>query len=298
MKKYNKILVAINLEDEDYSSTKFAARLSHMAESQEVHFFHVTDELDLPESLCSAVEGNTGCDAVTAAMKDRVEKNWDGFAKTRLSFDASDGDLLRDALAYIKKQEMDVVIVEKVCGGSKIPERLARKAPCSTLLVPPGSEPSFKNIFVAIDFSDHSREALTSALAYAKASGAGKLTCVHVYSVPMGYHRSGRTHEEFSDILKKNAAEEFDKLMKSLDPGDVKVELIVEMNERPYQGIIDIVRSNDADLLVVGSRGRSKTAAILLGSVTERLIEACNVPVLTIKKKGQGLSILEAMFDL
>jgi len=101
-----------------------------------------------------------------------------------------------------------------------------------------------------------------------------------------------------SDILKKNAEEEFDKLVKSIDSEGIEIDLIVEMNERPFQGIVDIIHSRNADLLAVGSRGRSKTAAILLGSVTERIIEACNVPVFSTKKKGQGMSILEAMFDI
>lgn len=59
-----------------------------------------------------------------------------------------------------------------------------------------------------------------------------------------------------------------------------------------------MVHNKGADLLVVGSRGRSKTAAILLGTVTERIIEMCNVPILTVKKKGQGISIIDAIFGI
>jgi nucleotide-binding universal stress UspA family protein len=78
----------------------------------------------------------------------------------------------------------------------------------------------------------------------------------------------------------------------------LEVEFIVDISKHPYQGIVDIVHGREADLLVVGARGQSKTAAILLGSVTERLIDVCNVPILVVKKKGQGLSVLKAMFGL
>jgi nucleotide-binding universal stress UspA family protein len=73
---------------------------------------------------------------------------------------------------------------------------------------------------------------------------------------------------------------------------------VLQHDKRPVDGIAGIVHGAGANLLVVGARGRSKTMAILLGAVTERLIEICNVPILTVKKKGQGMSFLEALFDI
>jgi len=298
MYRYKKILVAMDLE-KDASAVKFAARISHMAESEEIHFFHVTDEHDLPENLCSAIEGaGDSCDTIIDKMKKTVGEHWDGFASARLEYNASDGDMLKDILFSIKENDIDLVVVEKVCGDSKTPERLARKATCSVLLIPPGSKPDLKNIFVALDFSKHSEEALEKALVYAKASGTKKITCVHVYSVPLGYQKTGHTHEEFAEILKNNAHKNFEKTLRKLDLEDTKIDFIVEMNKYPYQGIVDIVHENNVDLLVVGARGRSKTGAILLGSVTERLVDVCNVPILAVKKKGQGMSLLEAMFGI
>ncbi len=298
MRKYNKILVAMKLDEEDSSLVKYASRICRMADAEEVHFFHVTEEYDIPDKWCSVIEGDAGCDTIRAKMGELVKETGDDFGKAKVIFEASDGDELRDALKYIKEKDIDLVITQKVCGGSKIPERLARKAPCSVIFAPPHVDPLFQNIFVAIDFSSYSKEALERALAYGKAAGTQKITLLHVFAVPIGYYKSGHTYEEFAEILRNNAREEMEKLTAGIDSGGIEIDFQIQMNEHPYRAIVDTVHNKGADLLVVGSRGRSKTAAILLGSVTERIIEMCNVPILTVKKKGQGISIIDAMFNI
>ena len=296
MNKYKKILVAMDLE-QDVTAIKFAARVSQLTGAKETHFYHVTDEYDLPPNLCSAIEGaNESCETIIGRMRRIVEANWNGPARPRLAYDASDGDVLKDVLNYIVKKDIDLVVVKKVCGDSKVPSRLAREATCPVLMVPPGAKTAFGNIFVALDFSRHSENAIKQALAFAKVSGADKITCVHVYSVPIGYHKTGKTYEQFAEILNRNVREQFEELKKKIRPGKIKANLVVEMNQKPYEGIVAIVRARKADILFVGVRGMSKTVAILMGSVTERLVDACNIPMMTVKKKGKGTSLLKALF--
>ena len=164
--------------------------------------------------------------------------------------------------------------------------------------MPPGAKATFENIFVALDFSEQSTEALDRALAFARASGSNKVTCVHVYSVPIGYHKTGRSYDEFAEILEDNARKEYDQLMEKIDTRGVETSLVLELHKQPFQGIADLVHREGADLLAVGARGRSKTMAILLGSVSERLIEVCDIPIITVKPKGQGMSFLEAVLGL
>lgn len=298
MQSYKKILVALNPDEQGEEVVDFAARIAQMAGTEEVHFFHVADELDLPEPLCSLVEGEHSCQSLIDRMEDVVAKHFEGQAGIKLAYDASDGDQLKDLLSYIKKQDIDLVMVDKTCGGSKVPERLARKAPCSVFLVPPGAKATFGNIFVALDFSEQSAVALERALAFARASGSNKVTCVHVYSVPIGYHKTGRSYDEFAGILKDNARKEYDKFIEKIDTQGVETSFVSELHKQPVQGIADLVHRESADLLAVGARGRSKTMAILLGSVSERLIEVCDIPIITVKPKGQGMSFLEAVLDL
>jgi hypothetical protein len=51
------------------------------------------------------------------------------------------------------------------------------------------------------------------------------------------------------------------------------------------------------DLIVLNSRGRSASAAILLGSVAEETLIQSAVPVLTVKHFGARMGVLRALLD-
>ncbi|MGM0591039.1 MAG: universal stress protein [Halobacteriota archaeon] len=50
----------------------------------------------------------------------------------------------------------------------------------------------------------------------------------------------------------------------------------------PHQAILDFVADHDSDLIVMGTHGRTGLRHYLLGSVTERVVRAADVPVLTV----------------
>ena len=50
------------------------------------------------------------------------------------------------------------------------------------------------------------------------------------------------------------------------------------------------------DLLVVGSRGLSRIATVLLGSTAEQLAGLAVGPVLVIRRKGEVLGLVEGLF--
>jgi nucleotide-binding universal stress UspA family protein len=51
-------------------------------------------------------------------------------------------------------------------------------------------------------------------------------------------------------------------------------------------------------LIAIGSRGRTGTAGVLLGKVTEELIAQSRLPVLAVKRKGEQIGILQALLSL
>jgi nucleotide-binding universal stress UspA family protein len=63
----------------------------------------------------------------------------------------------------------------------------------------------------------------------------------------------------------------------------VELETAVRVG-RPAKQIIDHVRDIDADGVAMGTRGRSGEHSFLLGSVAERVVRTCPVPVLTVRQ--------------
>ena len=83
--------------------------------------------------------------------------------------------------------------------------KLARKLPCSILFVPEGANPWYKKILVPIDFSENSKDAMDVAVAFGVANAMKEISCLHIYSVPNGYYKTGKSFEEFAEIMKGNA---------------------------------------------------------------------------------------------
>jgi nucleotide-binding universal stress UspA family protein len=68
--------------------------------------------------------------------------------------------------------------------------------------------------------------------------------------------------------------------------------------ERPARAIREAVDAQGADLVVMGARGRTDSAAVLLGSVTERVLLDTEVPLVAVKRKGANLTFLQAFLKL
>ena len=52
------------------------------------------------------------------------------------------------------------------------------------------------------------------------------------------------------------------------------------LEEKASEALLHMADSRDADLIVVGSRGRGRTAELLLGSTSEEVVRQAKVPVL------------------
>lgn len=63
----------------------------------------------------------------------------------------------------------------------------------------------------------------------------------------------------------------------------VEIEPAVRVGQ-PARQIVSYVRETDADGVAMGTRGRSGEHSFLLGSVAERVVRTCSVPVLTVRQ--------------
>jgi nucleotide-binding universal stress UspA family protein len=170
-------------------------------------------------------------------------------------------------------------------------EKVVRLAPCSVLTVRPGVRrcPSaLSRILVPVDFSPHSRLALSVARELARVSGA-VLTVLHVIEPvvrPVFYGR-GRVGLELDGArLEARAREEVDRLISRIGRTHVSTRALVRRG-RPDSEIVSMALEEDSQLIVQGSRGLSGLNYLLLGSVAERVVRSSPCPVLTVKGKRE-----------
>jgi nucleotide-binding universal stress UspA family protein len=148
-----------------------------------------------------------------------------------------------------------------------------------------------KKIIVPLDFSPTSINAFTYALYLAKKIGAEIIT-VHIHEITL------TTIPEFYDLLwtnyEVNELSEFEnyksnapKLWKVADKHqltDIKISHVLEQGIASY-AIPDLAKKENADFIVMGTNGASGIKEIFLGSLTEKIINDTEIPVLAIPPK-------------
>lgn len=64
-------------------------------------------------------------------------------------------------------------------------------------------------------------------------------------------------------------------------------ELVVDA-ESPYEAILEVVAQRGADLIVMGTHGRTGLARAIIGSVADRVVRHAEVPVVLVPLKSEG----------
>ena len=171
---------------------------------------------------------------------------------------------------------------------------VAEHAPCATLVVRPRGKKedkglAIKRILVAIDGSQNAQRALEAAVDVAKHLKA-ELRIAHVVYVPtlfwsMGVPGSAVPTDKIEEDAEKVARELLAKAVRlANDSGvsNVKDELVTDLVS-PYQGIVQLAEHDDADLIVVGTRGLGGFRKLLLGSVANSVLHYAGCSVLVTK---------------
>ena len=302
MNRYKRLLVALNLTDLDVSTVRYAAMIGRMAQSQRVCFVHVAESLAILESLRAQhpqlVEVPE--DVIEAKMRDVVKEHFHGCPNVELRYEVTDGSPIVELLRRARQHDINLAVVGKDPDnrdGAATPTKMARKAPCSVVIVPGRSEPRIGRILVPVDFSPHSKDALCTAIAVARA-GEASIDCLHVYDVPPVYAKIGRTYDQFAAMMRDAALEAYKRLASTVDMSGLDVKPHFAVDDRPSKAIENAIGTLQPDLVVMGARGRTDAAAVLLGSATERVICRTSVPVLAVKKKGETVGLLAALLEI
>lgn len=149
-----------------------------------------------------------------------------------------------------------------------------------------------KKILVPTDFSKISVNALEVAVEIAKKSNS-EITLLHVveeagegsFSIAGEWQTGSNWSDKlFTLKLLEKAKGQLEKLV--LDPRFSSVKVNGELRlGNPFHGMRTIIVEQKVDLVVMGTRGRSKFEEMVIGSNTERVVRHAKCPVLSIHKK-------------
>lgn len=141
-----------------------------------------------------------------------------------------------------------------------------------------------RRILCPIDFSDHSRRALDHAVAIARWYDSA-VTVLHVFSTaPVAAYAPGAPDLQSIVLTREDRDQLLDHMTRFIaaeSPPDVPVEPSIREG-LPSTEILDHATAMDADLLVLGTHGRSGLDRLVLGSVAEKVLRKATCPVLTV----------------
>ena len=149
---------------------------------------------------------------------------------------------------------------------------------------------SRETILCAVDFSGDSAAALGWACRQAALTDA-RLVLLHVVHDPAsspGFYR--RVGSDWLEPMVAVAEDMMAEFLAAFRAGAEDLPALQALETRLVRGlppgrIVEVARELGADLVVVGSRGRTGLPHILLGSVAERVVQTAPVPVTVVKRR-------------
>ncbi|MFW5760753.1 MAG: universal stress protein [Cyclobacteriaceae bacterium] len=301
MNQLKRILICLDNSETDEYILKFSKIVFDTFTCESLYFLHVAKSLDLPEEVIKKYPDLIAPvdEAVAHNLSFRINQY---FEPNQYHIGLVEGDITTEILKYTKRKNVDLLVMghKKGQGTSDVIQRRIAKLSNASLLLVPEYEIYLHPIVVPVDFSINSAMALNLAISFAKINQAEIFT-LHVYHIPSGYHKTGKSYEEFAQVMENNAREDYKKFIAGIDKQGVKISdhYLLDDDHKNADKITEFVKQKNAGLIIIGSKGRTAMASLIIGSVAEKVIYLNKaIPVLIVKDKNKNMDLLEAISKL
>jgi len=144
--------------------------------------------------------------------------------------------------------------------------------------------PAVTRVLIPLDLGEASTRTLEYGRTIARAFRASLLV-LHV--VPNPYVTAASDvymppPQEFLDELERDAGQRLNEFLTDQDRKEFAAEAVVRVGD-PGREIVACAQQQSADLIVMGTHGRTGMVHLLLGSVAERVVRTASCPVLTMR---------------
>jgi nucleotide-binding universal stress UspA family protein len=284
MEGLESIVVGLDFSNCSRAALAHAQRVASWAGAQ-VHPVHVVDtpidEIRDDAALTALQRG------IHAGLIEDARKRWDSFIEgtpqaSRLHLEVSCAHRLVGIRHQLDRHSADLLVLgaygdeRPKVGMGTLASACVRSVQTDVLIVRDTYRDPFRTVVAGIDFSSTSRRALEMAALIAHGEGA-KLYAAHI--VP--------DHAETYARLRTGPGSELDAFVNEIRrkyPG-------LEMHAKvfPYSGyrsgVLEFAALVNADLVAVGTRGRSNLRDVVLGSTAEKILRDSVCAVLAVKPR-------------
>lgn len=293
-----KIIVCLDHTEKDKLLIENACELSKVADTEEIIFLNIIKDFHLPDEMIKEFP-NLFDQAVEERKAELNEQVQDHFkCDISIQLVVRQGSLTKEILRIANETSADLIIQGRnVKSDSVLSARITRRSPCNILLIPENHKLKFDKIFIPVDFSDYSDLSLKTTLELTEGKNS-EIFLQNVINVPSSYRYSGKSYQEFGEIIKGHLKKDLDILIKKVSPKTQKLTPVFTLDKG--ESVIDLIwdeaRRRKVNMIVMGAKGRTAASAIFIGSKAEKMIRInYAIPLLIIRKKGAIAGILETL---
>ena len=171
-----------------------------------------------------------------------------------------------------------------------IAAKCVRKAPVDVLIVRKTADGAFKHVVACVDFSENAAKAVQFALHVATQDTA-KVDCLHVYqsasalALDYGGLATPLPPMVADENVRKGWQAELDNFLEPLTRKAEGLAVRHVIMEAPSvrDALIDHIEKEGADLVVLGTRGKSGLRELLIGTTAEKIVQYAPCSILAVK---------------
>lgn len=283
----------------------YVAELTKSVPDAKVYFIHISKKLEVPEEIrlmFPAVAGPAD-EVIEAGLEDALQKNFASRCSTSYEVVVKDGNETEQIIKWSQVKEIDLIVMglkKSLKGSGTNPAKITSISQCSVLYVPENFSFKLDRVLIPTDCSRHSAMAVEAGLEL-KATKGSQLLLQTVYKVPSGYHYTGKSYSDFALIMRHNAENQLQRFFKenNIDEQQFRVLLTLDDDDKPAEVIFREAKAQSADMIVLGSKGRTMAASFLLGSVAVDLLRLNKeIPYMIVKDKATTMDFIQAFRNL
>ena len=156
-----------------------------------------------------------------------------------------------------------------------------------------------KRILAACDLSAYTGDVLDTAIGLADSLDAGLLV-VNVINqrdmdsmqealekIAFGYENVPISLAQHRADMENERLQSLREAIEQAGGADRKCDYLIKIGD-PFQAIVEVIDQEQADLVIIGTKGRSNLSDVLHRSTAERLFRRCPVPLLSVRISGRG----------
>jgi nucleotide-binding universal stress UspA family protein len=300
MKNFEKVMIGLDLTAMDEILIQKVRTLISILGFEKLYLIHVAKNLVLPDDI------NTTHPNLLAPIDESIEAEImaklakQGFPKDlEIEVEVKEGNPAESILRWAKIKNVDLIVMGRkstLKGKGTLAKLMAKKSPCSVLFLNEAESNTVpRKILVPIDFSEHSKMTYSFAEKLTEEFGIDVIG-LHLFEVPTGYYKTGKSYEEIAKIMEDHALKDYEKFLNKNKLKEFECFFVLVDDENESEIVLNIANKQNVEMILMGSRGRTASAALLLGSFAEKMVEINNqIPMLVFKNKNENMSLLDAL---